>query len=72
MTGDYSIADVIDDSNKKSEKTVFCFLEDDPPESFSTVQSKSLRAVGQMVERNGGKWLKSLEEVAVYLNNKVW
>ena len=28
MTGVYSIAEVVDDSNKRPEKTVFCFLDD--------------------------------------------
>jgi len=80
MIGVYSIAEVIDDSNKRPTKTVFCFLETDinpiqtltsmPVDElkFSVAQIKSLNEVGNMVTRNGGKYLKSLESVADYLN----
>ena len=90
MTGVYSIAEVIDDSNKRPNKTLFCVLisdidytpnirwneesnkfvigYDETEKSFDKGQMKSLDRVGQMVERNGGKYFKSLEEVASYLN----
>ena len=73
MTGVYSIAEAVDDSNKRPEKTVFCVLETDPTggEQFTKGQVKSLEAVGKMVERNGGKWFRSLQEVADYLNGEV-
>lgn len=66
MTGVYSIAEVIDDSNKRPNKTVFAFIED----GFSVHQIKSLKAVAQMVVENGGVALTSLEDVATYLNSK--
>lgn len=70
MTGVYAIAEVVDDSNKRPTKTVFCVLEVDPTggERFTAGQIRSLSAVGKMVERNGGKWFSSLEDVASYLN----
>lgn len=34
MTGTYSIAEVIDDSNKRPDKTVFCILEFDDIDRF--------------------------------------
>lgn len=70
MTGVYSIAEVVDDSNKRPEKTIFCFLENDNESNdyFSGGQVRSLNQVGKMVERNGGKFLTSLEDVANYLN----
>lgn len=81
MTGVYSIAEVIDDSNKQPEKTIFCFLEDDLQnarnvngfirKNFSYGQIKSLDQVGKMVQRNGGKYFKTLEEIADYLNGGV-
>jgi hypothetical protein len=71
MQGVYSIAEVIDDSNKQPEKTVFCFLPWGKDEEFTHGQIKSLTQVGRMVERNGGKWAKSLYEVADYLNNNI-
>jgi len=77
MQGVYSIAEVIDDSNKRPQKTIFAYLEEDvhkyehiyeEVKKFSKAQIKSLDQVGKMVERNGGKYFTSLEEVAEYLN----
>jgi len=50
MTGVYSIAEVIDDSNKRPEKTVFCFLSKDEDRNFDLGQIKSLTQVGKMVK----------------------
>jgi len=74
MTGVYSIAEVIDDANKRPEKTVFCVLESDTSEdgkslSFSQGQLKSLNQVGKLVQQNGGIWLPTLNDVAEYLNS---
>lgn len=82
MTGVYSIAEAVDDSNKRPEKTLFCFTDADffgedtgavAHENvnypvFDRHQVKSLKMVGAMVEKNGGTWAKSLEEVATMLN----
>lgn len=69
MTGVYSIAEVVDDSNKRPDKTIFAIIEEeDTQQLFTLNQKKSLDQVGKMVESNGGKWLKSLEEVANFLN----
>lgn len=65
MTGVYSIAEVVDDSNKKPERTIFCLLKD----GFNIGQLKSLEQVGRMIERNGGKYFTLLEEVADYLKS---
>ncbi|MDW7690772.1 nucleoside 2-deoxyribosyltransferase domain-containing protein [Flammeovirgaceae bacterium SG7u.111] len=69
MTGVYSIAEVIDDSNKRPGKTVFCALVKDEEARFSEAQIKSMIAVGRMVEANGGKWFKSLQKTIEFLNN---
>lgn len=69
MEGVYSIAEVVDDSNKRPEKTIFCYMLDDGKE-LSKHQVKSLDMVGKMVEENGSKWFKSLDEIADYLNFK--
>lgn len=79
MTGVYSIAEVIDDSNKRPDKTIFCFVNTDFVDAineygvlrktFDYGQIKSLDQVGKMVERNGGKYFRSLIDVADYLNN---
>lgn len=68
ITGVYAIAEVIDDSNKRPEKTVFAFLPEDEGISFDEVQIRSLDRVGRMVENNGGKYCKSLFEIVDYLN----
>lgn len=70
MTGVYSIAEVVDDSNKRPEKTVFCFLTEDEDKRFDKGQIKSLIKVGEMVKKNGGKWCYDLDQVATYLNEK--
>ena len=85
MTGVYSIAEVVDDSNKRPEKTIFCILNYDLSDykmkvvdgkkvrkyvkMFDTGQLKSLDKVGVMVEKNGGKYFRTLSEVAEFLNN---
>ena len=68
MTGVYSIAEVIDDSNKRSDRTLFCFLEEDGGKRFTESQIKSLNQVGKMVKRNTAIWLEDLNQVAAYLN----
>lgn len=80
MIGCYSIAEVVDDSNKRPNKTILCILKEDdrfpndlidaPSLMFSHGQMKSLNKVGEMVKRNGGKYFTSLKEVANYLNQK--
>lgn len=69
MTGFYSIAEVVDDSNKRPDKTMFCLIPIDGGETFSGFQIKSLQAVGKMVERNGGKWFKTINEIIEFLNS---
>jgi len=70
MTGVYSIAEVVDDSNKRPEKTIFAFLKKDDGEEFSKAQNKSLGQVKKMVEENGGQVFDSLEKIAEFLNKK--
>jgi hypothetical protein len=68
MTGVYAIAEVVDDSNKRPEKTIFCVLEEDGGLRFSRSQLKSLMAVADLVERNGGSVFSSLGACAATLN----
>ena len=70
MTGVYSIAEVIDDSNKRPEKTIFCFLHEDGEEKFTVAQVKSLRMVSDMVKNNKAKVFDNLYVVAAYLNGE--
>lgn len=70
MDGFFSVAEVIDDSNKRPQKTIFSFLFEDEGNRFSEAQIKSLQQVGEMVKRNGAKYFKTLDEVTGYLNGK--
>jgi len=70
MQGVYSIAEVVDDSNKRPHKTILCILgskEDFDNSHFNSLY-KALTKVGLMVRKNGGKCFDSLTNVALYLN----
>jgi len=69
MTGVYSIAEVVDDSNKKPKQTIFCVLKADEDKMFDVGQLKSLDSVGKMVVKNGGKYFTVLQQVADFFNN---
>ena len=64
MAGVYSVAEVIDDSNKRPEKTILCVLYD----GFGPKMSHSLRAVEKLAAENGAKVCESLDEVVKFLN----
>lgn len=69
MTGVYAIAEAVDDSNKRPERTAFMFLHQDENISFNKGQLRSLDAVRKMIEQNGGKTFDDLEACANYLNS---
>jgi len=58
----------VDDSNKRSKKTLFCFMPKEGELSFSPHQSKSLIATGKMIQRNGGKWYENIDDAISFLN----
>jgi hypothetical protein len=68
MEGAYSVAEVVDDSNKRPEKTIFAYLTEDEGKEWTKHQIKSLDMIGKMVVENGGKQFKTLDEIADYLN----
>ena len=68
MKGVFSIAEAIESVFNKDKKTIFCVLDDFDGE-FPDFQVKSLKAVGEMVKRNGGNYVTSLDEVVEILNN---
>jgi hypothetical protein len=70
MTGVYSVAEVVDDSNKRPNKTLFCIIDTDDNKSFDKGQLKSLDAVSKLVSKNGAVVLPDLKSVATYLNNQ--
>jgi hypothetical protein len=67
MIGVYSIAEVVDDSNKRPEKTILLLLRDDAIGEFSDSQWKSLQAVAKLVTRNGAKAFTNLIAAADYI-----
>lgn len=72
MTGVYSIAQVIDDSNKRPQKTIFYIKNDKDDDGnklqFSKTQLKSLMKVGEMVKNNGGTFITSSNQLIEFLN----
>lgn len=64
MAGVYSIAEIIDDSNKRPNKTVICILYD----GFDKKMTHSLKAVENLAKENGARVFDNLEDVAKYLN----
>jgi len=70
IEGFYSIAEIADDSNKRPEKTVFCFIKEDEEKKFSDVQIKSLEQVAKMIKKNGATVFKTLDEVTDFLNHQ--
>ena len=69
MKGFHLIPALVEDSNKKPEKTLLCVIFEENHTLFTPHQKKSLEATGKMIERNGGRWLKSLDEVVNFLNS---
>lgn len=69
MVGVYSIAEVVDDSNKRPKKTIFCVLEEDDDKKFSKEQMKSLKATKDLVEMNGGKVCDTLDDIVEYVDS---
>ncbi len=70
IEGFFLIPEVVDDSNKRPEKTLYCFIPKDGNNEFNEHQIKSLKAIGRMIRTNGGKWLSSLDEVIEFLNTR--
>jgi len=76
MQGVYSIAEVVDDSNKQPKKTILCVLYEDKGNlplttlAFSKGQMKSLGQVGEMVWENGGSVFFTLKHVADFLKQR--
>ncbi len=75
MTGSYAIAEVVDDSNKRPNKTLFCFLDCDvnvygKSKEFTEGQVISLKAVSKMVQGNGALVFVGLNQIALFLNKQ--
>ena len=71
MMGTYSIAEVVDDSNKQSEKTILTVLKSYDNKTFSDGEYKSLLVVSELVDRNGGICFDCLEDTINFLNEQI-
>jgi hypothetical protein len=71
MTGVFSIAEVVDDSNKRARKTILCLLNQDEDCAFTEGQWRSLDAVARLVQHNGAKVVYNLIDAADWLNRWV-
>lgn len=70
MTGVYSIAEVVDDSNKRPDKTILLILENWEEETFDPHQIKSLQMVFNMVIGNGGYGFRRMSDLIRFLNKE--
>jgi hypothetical protein len=70
MIGCYSIAEVVDDSNKRPSKTLYVQLNDDENSRFSLSQVKSLEETKKMILKNGALCFDALEDVVKFLNKQ--
>lgn len=68
MDGVFSIAEVVDLSNKYPEKTILCVLDNDEGNEWSDFQKTSLNQLKKLVQVNGAMVFDNLDEVAEYLN----
>lgn len=78
MKGVFSVAEAVEDSVKRPQKTIFCTLSVDTRFNsetqtyqilnFDKEQLYSLRQVSEMIQRNGGQVFNSLSDIAAYLN----
>lgn len=64
IKGLYSVAEVVDDSNKRPEKTILCVLRD----GMNKQMSHSLKAVENLVKSNGCYVCNNLADIANYIN----
>ena len=78
MTGVFSIAELIDDSNKIQNRTIFCILNSDKQKDknkkyiFDKDQMRSLKAVKEMAINNGAIYYDSLRDIADFMNGELY
>ena len=70
IKGVYSIAEVVDDSNKRPNRTLFVNLYTPNDKRYTKQMSHSLTAVENLLKANGVKCFTTLEDVAKFLNEE--
>lgn len=68
IKGVFSIAEVVDASNKRPDETLFCFIDTEDDFSFDEGDIRSLNAVKDLVKSNGAHVFNSLEDVIEFIN----
>lgn len=71
MKGVYSIAEAVDDSNKRPYTTVFVMLKEYNDLKFTDGQLRSLYAVCAMIKRNRSHIFDNLKDAANFLNSHI-
>ncbi len=67
----YSIAESVDDSNKRPSRTIYCIMLIDDDLIFDNKQISSLLEIGRMIERNGGKYIILRDDNIAILTNEL-
>lgn len=75
LEGIYSIAEAVDDSNKRPEKTVFVYIDNtkyrDGKYTFTKCMKHSLGVTKQLILANGANSFDSLEDLIEYLKSLI-
>lgn len=75
MEGIYSIAEAVEESNKRPERTIFVILDNvkynNEIRTFTEHMKHSLTVTGELIERNGGQFFNSLEELINYIRSQI-
>jgi hypothetical protein len=71
LLGVYAIAEAIDDSHRRPDKTIFVLLNEDEGMTFSKAQKASLERVAYMVHVNGGKSFHNLATLQDFFKHKM-
>ncbi len=66
-----AIASAVDYSNKVPEKVLFCILNEWNNQKFEGHQLESINSVKDIINDNGGRIFENLEQIAIFLNNKI-
>lgn len=69
MKGCYSIAEMIDDSNKRPKSTIICILKEYEGITFGEHEWESLEATKEIAKSNGVLVVDTLDEVIKFINN---
>lgn len=71
IRGVYSIAEVIDDSNRRPDKTLFLYLPETEDKKYPLEgMTRSLDEVGEMVRRNRAYWFKSWNDLIHFFERR--